>query len=195
MPGVYCPGEFDVAGTMVGVAEKKDLLPRPDIRPGDLLLGLASSGLHTNGYSLARKIFRGLPLDATPAGWDTTIGATLLAPHRSYLRVLRPVLERGLVKALAHLTGGGIFDNLPRVLPDNCAAEIDRAAWPVSALFSLLSEASGLPDDELFRTFNMGIGMVLVCAPGDEQAVREAIGEPVFPLGRLVAGPRNVRLV
>ena len=194
MPGVYCPGEFDVAGTMVGVAEKKDLLPRPDIRPGDLLLGLASSGLHTNGYSLARKIFRGLPLAATPAGWDTTIGAVLLAPHRSYLHVLRPALERGLVKALAHLTGGGIFDNLPRVLPDNCAAEIDRAAWPVSALFSLLAEASGLPDDELFRTFNMGIGMVLVCAPGDEQAVREAIGEPVFPLGRLVAGPRNVRL-
>jgi phosphoribosylaminoimidazole synthetase len=195
MPGVYCPGEFDVAGTMVGVAEKKNLLPRPDIKPGDLLLGLASSGLHTNGYSLVRKIFRGLPLDASPAGLDTTLGKALLAPHRSYLRVLRPVLERGLLKALAHLTGGGIFDNLPRVLPEGCAAEIDRAAWPVSPLFALIQEASGLPDDELFRTFNMGIGMVMVCHPSEENAVREAINEPVFTLGRLVSGSRSVRLV
>jgi phosphoribosylamine--glycine ligase/phosphoribosylaminoimidazole synthetase len=195
MPGVYCPGEFDVAGTMVGVAEKKNLLPRPDIKPGDLLLGLASSGLHTNGYSLARKVFRGLPLDATPAGLGTTLGEALLAPHRSYLRVLRPVLERGLIKGLAHLTGGGIFDNLPRVLPEGCAAEINRAAWPVSPLFALIQEASGLPDDELFRTFNMGIGMVMVCDPSEENAVREAISEPVFTLGRLVSGSSSVRLV
>jgi phosphoribosylamine--glycine ligase/phosphoribosylaminoimidazole synthetase len=194
MPGVYCPGEFDVAGTMVGIAEKKDLLPRPDVRPGDILLGLASSGLHTNGYSLARKIFRGLPLEATPAGLDSPIGEALLAPHRSYLGVLRPVLGRNLVKALAHLTGGGIFDNLPRVLPEGCAAEIDRAAWPVTPLFSLLAEAAGSSDDELFRTFNMGVGMVLVCAPECEGAVREAIAEPVHSLGRLVAGPRRVRL-
>lgn len=193
MPGVYCPGEFDVAGTMVGIAEKKNLLPRPDVRPGDLLLGLASSGLHTNGYSLARRLFRGLPLDATPAGLDRPIGEALLAPHRSYLNVLRPVLEKNLVKALAHLTGGGIFDNLPRVLPAGCAAEIDRAAWPVSPLFTLIAEASGLPDDELFRTFNMGIGLVLVCAPADEKAVRDTVTEPVYSLGRLVAGPRSVR--
>jgi phosphoribosylamine--glycine ligase/phosphoribosylaminoimidazole synthetase len=195
MPGVYCPGEFDVAGTMVGAAEKKHLLPRPDVQPGDLLLGLASSGLHTNGYSLVRKIFRGLPLDATPVGLDTTLGEALLAPHRSYLGVLRPVLDRGLVKALAHLTGGGIFENLPRVLPSGCAAEIDRAAWPVTPLFTLLAEASGLPDAELFRTFNMGIGMVLVCAADDVAAVREAVAEPVHLLGRLVSGPRTVRFV
>ena len=195
MPGVYCPGEFDVAGTMVGVAEKKNLLPRPDIKHGDLLLGLASSGLHTNGYSLVRKIFRGLPLDASPAGLDTALGEALLAPHRSYLRVLRPVLERGLLKALAHLTGGGVFDNLPRVLPEGCAAEIDRVAWPVTPLFALIQEASGLPDDELFRTFNMGIGMVMICDPAEEKAVREAIKEPVYSLGRLVSGPRSVRLV
>jgi phosphoribosylamine--glycine ligase/phosphoribosylaminoimidazole synthetase len=194
MPGVYCPGEFDVAGTMVGAAEKKHLLPRPDVRPGDILLGLASSGLHTNGYSLVRKIFRGLPLDATPAGLDRPIGDALLAPHRSYLNVLRPVLDRGLVKALAHLTGGGIFDNLPRVLPSDCAAEIDRASWPVPPLFALIAEASGLPDEELFRTFNMGIGMVLVCAPDEAKAVREAVAEPVYTLGRLVSGPRTVQL-
>jgi phosphoribosylamine--glycine ligase/phosphoribosylaminoimidazole synthetase len=195
MPGVYCPGEFDVAGTMVGIAEKKNLLPRPGVRPGDILLGLASSGLHTNGYSLARRLFSGLPLDATPAGLDRPIGEVLLAPHRSYLNVLRPVLDKHLVKALAHLTGGGVFDNLPRVLPSGCAAEIDRGAWPVSPLFTLIAEASGLPDDELFRTFNMGIGMVLVCDPEHEESVRDAITEPVYSLGRLAAGERTVRLI
>ena len=195
MPGVYCPGEFDVAGTMVGVAEKKRLLPRPDLQAGDLLLGMASSGLHTNGYSLVRKIFRGLPLEATPAGLDTTLGDALLAPHRSYLELLRPALDRGLVKALAHLTGGGVFDNLPRVLPEDCAADIERAAWPVSPLFQLIAEVSGLPDDELFRTFNMGVGLVVVCAPPDEAALRAAIKEPLFLLGHLTTGPREVRMV
>jgi phosphoribosylamine--glycine ligase/phosphoribosylaminoimidazole synthetase len=195
MPGVYCPGEFDVAGTMVGAAEKKNLLPRPDIQAGDLLLGLASSGLHTNGYSLARKIFRGLPLEARPAGLDTALAEALLAPHRSYLEVLRPALATGKVKALAHVTGGGVFDNLPRVLPEGCAAEIDRAAWPVPPLFALIKDVSGLPDEELFRTFNMGIGMVVVCAASDEESVRASLSEPVHRIGRLVAGARTVRFL
>ena len=192
MPGVYCPGEFDVAGTMIGVAEKKNLLPRSDVAPGDVLLGLASSGLHTNGYSLARKIFRGLPLDAKPPGLDVSLGEALLTPHRSYLPVLRGALDTGRIKAMAHLTGGGIFENLPRVLPKGCAAEIDRAAWPVPPLFALIREISGLSDNELFRTFNMGIGMVLICSANDEQALREAIAEPVYSLGQLAAtdGPR-----
>jgi len=187
MPGVYCPGEFDVAGTMVGIAEKKNLLPRPDVQPGDLLLGLASSGLHTNGYSLARKIFRGLPLDAIPPGLDKTIGEALLAPHRSYLGVLRAALATGRIKAMAHLTGGGIFENLPRALPQECAAEIDHTAWPVSPLFGLIREVSGLPDEELFRAFNMGIGMVLICDAADERTLRQAIAEPVYSLGRIRA--------
>jgi phosphoribosylamine--glycine ligase/phosphoribosylaminoimidazole synthetase len=192
MPGVYCPGEFDVAGTMVGAVEKKNLLPRTDIAPGDVLLGVASSGLHTNGYSLARKIFRGLPPDAVPAGLDTTLGQALLAPHRSYLGLLRPALATGRVKALAHLTGGGIFDNLPRVLPGGCAAVIDRAAWPVPPLFALIREVSALPDDELFRTFNMGIGMVVICAADDAPAVRASIAEPVYALGRVAPGEGTV---
>jgi phosphoribosylformylglycinamidine cyclo-ligase len=150
--------------------------------------------LHTNGYSLARKIFRGLPLEATPEGLDTTLGDALLAPHRSYLGVLRTALDRGLVKALAHLTGGGVFDNLPRVLPEGCAADIERAAWPVPPLFRLMADVSGLPDEELFRTFNMGVGMMMVCDPQDEPALRHAIQEPLFTLGRLIAGPRVVRL-
>ena len=194
MPGVYCPGEFDVAGTMVGVTEKKNLLPRTDVAPGDMLLGVASSGLHTNGYSLVRKIFRGLPLEASPAGLDTTLGEALLAPHRSYLDVLRGALDRGLIKALAHLTGGGIFENLPRVLPPDCAAEIDRRAWPIPPLFALIQEASGLPDEELFRTFNMGIGMVLVCDSAAAEELRGVIAEPLYPIGRVVRGKRTVVL-
>ncbi|MBU3665043.1 MAG: phosphoribosylamine--glycine ligase [Chthoniobacterales bacterium] len=195
MPGVYCLGEFDVAGTMVGAVEKSDLLPRPGIAPGDVLLGLASSGPHTNGYSLARKIFRGLPLDATPAGLERTIGEALLAPHRSYLNVLRAALDKKLIKGLAHITGGGIFDNLPRVLPKGTGADIESKSWPVPPLFALIREASGLSDTELFRTFNMGIGMVMVCDPADESAVRAAIGEPVFAIGRVTAGNGGVRLI
>jgi len=194
MPGVYCEGEFDVAGTMVGAVERDKLLPRPGIVPGDVLLGLASSGLHTNGYSLARKIFRGLPLEVVPAGLGMSLGDALLSPHRSYLDVLLGALDQGLIKGLAHITGGGIFDNLPRILPPGTGAVIDRASWPVPPLFSLINEAGALPDSELFRTFNMGIGMVLVCDPANEQAVRNAIAEPVYTLGNVVAGGGNVEL-
>lgn len=194
MPGVYCEGEFDVAGTMIGAVEKADLLPKPGIAPGDVLLGLASSGAHTNGYSLARKIFRGLPLDAEPAGLGTSIGDALLAPHRAYLTVLRDALGKKLIKGLAHITGGGIFENLPRVLPEGTGAVIERKLWPMTPLFSLISEASGLPDAELFRTFNMGIGMVLVCDPSNEDAVRKAIAEPVYTLGKVVSGDGTVEL-
>lgn len=194
MPGVYCDGEFDVAGTMVGAVEKADLLPKAGIAPGDMLLGLASSGPHTNGYSLVRKIFRGLPLDAAPAGLGMSIGDALLAPHRAYLTVLRDALGKKLIKGLAHITGGGIFDNLPRVLPAGTEAVIDRKSWPMTPLFELISEASGLSDAELFRTFNMGIGMVLVCDPANERAVREAIAEPVYTIGGVVAGKGDVAL-
>ena len=135
MPGVYCPGEFDVAGTMVGVAEKKRLLPRPDLQAGDLLLGLASSGLHTNGYSLVRKIFRGLPLEATPAGLDTTLGDALLATAPLLSRVAAPRLGPRVGQSTCPSDRRGVFDNLPRVLPDDRAADIERAAWPVSPLF------------------------------------------------------------
>jgi phosphoribosylformylglycinamidine cyclo-ligase len=197
MPGMYHAGDYDLAGFSVGAAERGALLPRPDVQAGDVLLGLASTGVHSNGFSLARRVLAasGLGLDAPCPFGPGRMGEALLTPTKIYVKSLLALHHKGLLKAAAHITGGGLPGNLPRVLPDNCAAEIDRAAWPVSALFSLLAEASGLPDDELFRTFNMGIGMVLVCAPGDEQAVREAIGEPAFPLGRLVAGPSSVRLV
>jgi phosphoribosylamine--glycine ligase/phosphoribosylaminoimidazole synthetase len=187
MPGVYLPGAFDVAGTLVGVAERSALLPRPDVTARDVLVGLVSSGPHTNGYSLLRRLFEWIPLDATPAGLDRPLGDALLEPHRSYLRVLEPALATGTVKALAHITGGGLVENLPRVLPDGVGARIDYGAWPVPPLFALVRElATGLDDHELHRTLNMGIGMVLVCAAADVAGIQAAIAEETWVIGELV---------
>ena len=173
MPGVYQPGAFDIAGTLVGVAERSELLPRPDVAAGDVLIGVASSGPHTNGYSLLRKIFDWIPMDVVPDGFDRPLGETLLEPHRSYLDVLRPALDSGLVKALAHITGGGLPENLPRVLPDDVDAVIELGSWPVSPLFRLARELTPLmATDELYRTLNMGIGMVIVCAPDEVDALQ-----------------------
>jgi phosphoribosylaminoimidazole synthetase len=189
MPGVYTPGSFDVAGTLVGVAERSALLPRPDVAAGDVLVGVASSGPHTNGYSLLRRLFEWIPLDVTPGGLDRPLGDALLEPHRSYLRLLEPVLATGRVKALAHITGGGLIENVPRVLPSGVDARIEVASWPRPPLFALVRElATALATDELYRTLNMGIGMVVVCAPADAAAVRDAIGEETWMIGELVAG-------
>jgi phosphoribosylaminoimidazole synthetase len=188
MPGVYAPGAFDIAGTLVGVTERAALLPRPDVAAGDVLVGLASNGPHTNGYSLLRQVFQWIPMDATPADLDRPLGEALLEPHRSYLDVLRPVLTSGRLKALAHITGGGLIENVPRVLPDGVDAEIHLGSWPVPPLFRLVRElATAMPDAELHRTLNMGIGMVAVCAEGDVDAVRAAIAEETWVIGRLVA--------
>ena len=163
MPGVYAPGAFDIAGTLVGIVEQRDMLPRGDLRVGDALIGVASNGPHTNGYSLLRKIFEWLPMDSTPPGFDRPLGETLLVSHRSYLDVLTDALTGGKVKALAHITGGGLPENLPRVLPDDCDAIVELGSWPVPALFQLVCEVATQFDAyELYRTLNMGIGMVLV---------------------------------
>ncbi len=200
MPGVYTPGSFDVAGTLVGVAERSALLPRPDVAAGDVLVGVASSGPHTNGYSLLRRLFEWIPLDVTPAGLDRPLGDALLEPHRSYLRVLEPALATGRVKALAHVTGGGLVENVPRVLPSGVDARIELGSWPLPPLFALIRElATALDPDELYRTLNMGIGMVAICAAADAVAVRDAIGEQTWIIGELVPGtpgePAAVRLV
>jgi phosphoribosylaminoimidazole synthetase len=193
MPGVYTSGAFDIAGTLVGVVERAALLPRPDIAPGDLLVGVASSGPHTNGYSFLRRLFAWLPMDATPAGFDRTLGDSLLAPHRSYLDALAPVL--GTVKALAHITGGGMPDNLARVLPADCDAVVRIGSWPLTPLWSLVREAAtGFDSHELYRTVNMGIGMVLVVGPDDAGRVQQAIGEPTWIIGRLHEGSGKVHL-
>ncbi|HYN35177.1 MAG TPA: AIR synthase-related protein, partial [Ilumatobacteraceae bacterium] len=173
----------------VGVAERSELLPRPDVAAGDVLVGVTSSGPHTNGYSLLRKIFDWIPMDVTPDGFDRSLGETLLEPHRSYLDVLRPALASGHVKALAHITGGGLPENLPRVLPDDVDAVIELGSWPVSPLFRLARELTPLmATDELYRTLNMGIGMVIVCAPDEADALRSTIAEPTFVIGHLRPG-------
>jgi phosphoribosylaminoimidazole synthetase len=195
MPGVYQHGSFDIAGTLVGVAERSELLPRPDVAAGDVLIGIASSGPHTNGYTMLRNIFDWIPMDAIPDGFDRTLGETLLEPHRSYLDVLAPALASGTVKALAHITGGGLPENLPRVLPPDVDAFIDLGSWPVSPLFQLVRELTPLMStEELYRTVNMGIGMVVVCAERDSDAVAASIAEPTWVIGRLVDGDGTVHL-
>jgi phosphoribosylamine--glycine ligase/phosphoribosylaminoimidazole synthetase len=195
MPGVYVEGAFDVAGTLVGVVEHARMLPRADVGPGDVLVGVASSGPHTNGYSLLRSLFAWIPLDAQPEPLDRPLADALLAPHRSYLTALSPALDTGKVKALAHITGGGLPENVPRILPAGCGAVIELGSWPVPPLFRLVQElATGLSVHELHRTLNMGIGMVVVCAAGDVEQVRAAIGEETWVIGRLVPGARTVEL-
>ena len=195
MPGVYQPGAFDIAGTLIGVAERSELLPRPDVAAGDVLIGVASSGPHTNGYSLLRRIFAWMPMDVVPDGFDRPLGETLLEPHRSYLHVLRSALDSAAVKALAHITGGGLPENLPRVLPDDVDAHITLGSWPVSPLFRLVRELTPLMStDELYRTLNMGIGMVIVCDPADVERVQASIDEPTWVIGRLEAGSGTVHL-
>jgi phosphoribosylamine--glycine ligase/phosphoribosylaminoimidazole synthetase len=196
MPGVYAEGAFDIAGTLVGVVDRAELLPAGVLQAGDVLIGVASNGPHTNGYSLLRKVFDWLPMDSTPPGFDATLGDTLLRPHRNYLPVLDAALQHRQVKALAHITGGGLPENLPRVLPDGIDAHIDLTSWPVPPLFRLVRELTpGMPTEELYRTLNMGIGMVIVCSPEQADGVQALIDEPTWRIGELVAAPGDGRKV
>jgi phosphoribosylaminoimidazole synthetase len=199
MPGVYTEGSFDVAGTLVGLAERSELLPRDDVAPGDALIGIASSGPHTNGFSFLRKLFDWVPMDVTPPGFERSLGDSLLEPHRSYLPVLTEALASGHVKALAHITGGGLPENLPRILPDGVDAEITLGSWPRSALFELIAElAVGVDARELHRMLNMGIGMVVVCSPDVVADLQATIAEETWIIGALVGsepGSRTVHLI
>src|SRR5580765_7592217 len=178
MPGFYAEGEYDIAGFIVGVVDRSRIIDGRGIVPGDVLIGLPSAGLHTNGYSLARRVFFEI------AGWKAntyggelgkSAGDALLAPHRSYLNLLKPVIERRWAKGLAHITGGGITENLPRILPEGCGAEIDTRAWQVPAIFRVLQQRGNIAGDEMFRAFNMGIGLVVACATRDADRVLNTI--------------------
>ena len=202
MPGFYADGEYDLAGFIVGMVDRQRIVDGRAIKPGDALIGLPSSGLHTNGYSLARRIVfdhLGLDVGAYVPELGRAIGEVLLEPHRSYLAVLRPLLASGLVRGLAHITGGGITDNLPRVLPDGCAAEIDRSTWQVPPLFDFLQRSGDVPQDDMYRTFNMGIGMIVVIEPKWAHDVFDRLrraGEAGAALiGHIVAGEPGVRYV
>lgn len=196
MPGVYGPGEFDLAGTIVGAVERSKILPRADLRAGDVLVGLASSGPHTNGYSLIRKVFSGALLDTYIRELGGSLADVLLAPHRSYLPVLEPVLaaEGQPIKALAHLTGGGFIENIPRVLPQGLQAVINKQSWLVPPLFRVIQSRGGIDETEMYRVFNMGIGMIAIVTPEHVPMLKEAIHEPVWVIGELVEGEKGVAL-
>ncbi len=201
MPGVYRDGELDVAGTIVGAVARERLLDGSRVAVGDRLIALPSSGLHTNGYSLARRIAferLGLGLDDRPAALrGATVADALLAVHRSYYPLLWPLLQRGAVRAMAHITGGGLLDNVPRILPAGTAVEVEVARMPRPPIFDLLVEGGGVPRAEAYRVFNMGFGMVLVVASADADAVLRdlaARGEAAQAVGRVVRGDRDVRL-
>lgn len=194
MPGVYAPGEFDVAGTIVGVVERGAVLPRQDLAPGDVLIGLRSSGPHTNGFSLLRRIFDGADLNHVLPELGGSLADALLAPHRAYFELLWPVLRdhAGMIKALAHLTGGGFIENIPRVLPDGLSAHITHGSWPVPPVFDLAMRRGQVSEDEMLRVFNMGIGMVAVVAAADAERFQDLLGEESWRIGLLAEGERKV---
>jgi len=197
MPDFYAPGEYDLAGFIVGAVEPKRQLDCRRVRRGDLLLALPSSGLHTNGYSLARKIAFGvakLQPDSYVPEITNRIGAELLTPHRAYWPLLKNILARGWVNSMAHITGGGITGNLPRALPKNVQAVIDLGSWPVLPIFQYLAKAGKIDRDELLQTFNLGVGMILVVPPANVAKVESELKrrrEKFFLIGRIEAAKRG----
>ncbi len=197
MPDFYAPGEYDLAGFVVGVVERARLVDGSAVRAGDRLVALRSSGLHTNGYTLARTIVferMGLGVDDGFPGEDASAGEVLLRVHRSYLEPVWPLLERGWIRAMAHVTGGGIAGNLPRVLPGGLGARIDLASWRVPNVFRRLAHGGGVAMEEMYRVFNMGVGMILVVSPEREREVLGALGDVAWGAGE-VAGTPGVDLV
>jgi phosphoribosylformylglycinamidine cyclo-ligase len=195
MPGFYKDGDYDIAGFIVGVVDRMRLIDGRAVTAGDVLIGIPSAGLHTNGYSLARRIVfevLGLTVDTHVAELGATVSDALLEPHRSYLPLVRPLLDGGRIKAMAHITGGGITENLPRVLPRGTAAVVDASSWIVPPLFRWLQHAGRVPVADMMRTFNMGIGLIIVAACAGADALIEELvalgGRNTCVIGRVVPG-------
>lgn len=197
MPGVYAPGQFDVAGTIVGVVERARILPRPNVIEGDMLLGLASSGAHTNGFSLIRKVFEEVSLATVYPELGVPLAEVLLAPHRSYFGLLWPLLQAHdpPIKAMAHITGGGFLENIPRVLPSDLGVQVRLGSWPVPPLFSLIQQRGQVEINEMYRVFNMGIGMVLVVSAERVVEVQRFLPQPSWIIGEVVVSNGKVELV
>jgi len=200
MPDFYSAGEYDVAGFIVGVTDRAKIIDGKGIVAGDVLLALPSVGLHTNGYSLARKLFfevAGYEVDKRLDELEMTVGEALLQPHLSYLKPLDGLLDSGLIKGLAHITGGGLTDNIPRILPEGLAVEIDKGSWPVLPIFKLMQEIGNVSEVEMYRTFNMGVGLAVVTAAHDQATVESHLqqeGEAVYQVGRVTKGNREVSI-
>jgi phosphoribosylformylglycinamidine cyclo-ligase len=200
MPGFYNTDEFDLVGCVVGIVGRDDFVDGSSIRSGDRLIGLPSSGLHTNGYSLARRILlekEKLSLEETPPELDCTLGESLLAVHRSYLKPVRLLLSKGEVTGMAHITGGGFFDNISRILPDGVEAVIERGSWPALPIFILLTRLGEIEEQEALTAFNMGIGFVVFVREKDAESVLSELrekGEEAFVIGRARSGKKGVRI-
>lgn len=200
MPDFYARGEYDLAGFIVGLADRARLLDGSAVRPGDVVLGLASDGLHTNGFSLARKVLfdaAGYTVDSMVDTLGAPLGDVLLRPHRCYAPAVLPLLNGGAVHGIAHITGGGLLDNVPRSLPEGCKAVLDRDAWNVPPVFQVIQEAGDVPDAEMFRTFNMGVGLALMVdwdAADTLTTALENAGETVFRIGTVEPGPHHVEI-
>lgn len=203
MPGTYLPGEHDLVGVITGVVEKDKAILGDQIKVGDKVLAFPSSGLHTNGYSLARKLFfdvAKLNVTSSVAGLSTSLGEALLAPHINYTRPVLHLLKQALpIHGMAHITGGGVLENIPRILPANCAVTLHKSAFPRLPIFQILHEIGQLDDAEMYRTFNMGVGLVMM-VPSDaaaaiQTALRDFSDYPVYEIGEVVQGAQTVRLV
>lgn len=196
MPDFYPPGEYDLAGFIVGVVDKSKVIDGKSIEPGDVVLGIPSNGLQTNGYSLARKLFfevGGYTADTHLEELGSTVGEALLATHQSFLPQIGPLLDGGLIKGLAHITGGGFLENIPRILPEGVSVEINRGAWDELPIFGLMQKLGNVSDREMFRTFNMGIGMIVVCSPSSADSLSEKTKGRA--IGRIMAGENTVSIV
>lgn len=200
MPDFYSPGEYDVAGFIVGVTDREKVIDGKRIEPGDVLLALPSVGLHTNGYSLARKLFfevAGYEVETALPETGMTVGEALLQPHLSYLKQLDGLLDSGKIKGLAHITGGGLTDNIPRILPSGTAVQINKGSWPVLPIFELMQTIGNVSDAEMYRTFNMGIGMVVVTSPqhrSDIESHVKQLGSSIFHIGNVTKGHQEVSI-
>jgi phosphoribosylformylglycinamidine cyclo-ligase len=201
MPGMYNDGEYDLAGCIVGMVERSRIIDGSKVTPGDALVGLASDGLHTNGYSLARHVLfdkAQLSVDRFIPEFGKTLGEELLAPHRCYAPAVLPLLDAFDIHAMAHLTGGGFYDNIPRALPSVCGAVVERRTWEPLPVFRYIQTVGNVPDTEMFRTFNMGIGLVLVVPREQAMAVVDALnasGEHAALIGEVVRGSHEVQIV
>jgi phosphoribosylformylglycinamidine cyclo-ligase len=195
LPGFYPEGDYDLVGCIVGLVEKKKIITGEKIQPGDVVIGLPASGLHTNGYSLARKIFfekMKCQPDTYLPELKTTVGEELLKPHRCYLKLLLPLLKKGKIKGLAHLTGGGFLDNIPRILPAGVGVKIFKGTWEILPVFKILQREGELDEKEMFRTFNLGIGMVVITSPYHQQEVVKRTSGKI--IGEVVKSRKKIRI-
>ena len=198
MPGFYPVGEYDVAGFTVGIVDKKKMIDGSKICDGDVVLGLPSTGVHSNGFSLARKVLlehAGLKMDDEIAALGAKLGDVILTPTKIYVKTILELLDKAEIKGMAHITGGGLLENVPRVLPDNCQVHIDSKAWPALPIFQLIQEKGNVEKREMFRTFNMGIGFVLICDAENAEKIKAACAameQPVYQIGSVVAGEKKV---